>query len=366
MTEPRGARGAQPWISVVIPVFGIEAELGACLESILAQSFTDIEVVAVDDDSPDRCGEILDGYARQDRRVRVIHLSRTAGPGNARNVGLDRAVGRYVWFVDGDDLLQDGALDAVAGQLARAEPDVLLIGFTRLQESGAIEPNAWRHLLREPSPGYVFTLGERPEVIRLTMTSWSKVIRRAFLTGLGLRFEPGIHEDVPLTCTLLLEARRITTLDRACYLYRERRGGALTNTPTDDNFQVFDRYERVFALIESRPADLSRFKPIIFNRAIWHYTAIFGARNALPKGSRREFFRRMSGQFARFRPVGYTYPRGLHGVKYRLVERDAYHAYLLVQPVNQVRIALRNALPGTLRKLTKTRRKTLRAPHRPR
>ncbi|MGE5292064.1 MAG: hypothetical protein ACM3ML_33745 [Micromonosporaceae bacterium] len=159
--------------------------------------------------------------------------------------------------MDGDDLLTDGALAAVASRLAVTEPDVLLIGFARLEPSGAVEPNAWRHLLGESHSGQVFTLRDRPDAIRLTMTCWSKVIRRAFLTGLAFRFEPGIHEDVPFTWAVLMNATRIATLDRVCYLYRQRRGGALTAAPTRDNFQIFARYEKVFAAIGFRPADLS-------------------------------------------------------------------------------------------------------------
>jgi CDP-glycerol glycerophosphotransferase len=344
------ARRPPPRISVVVPVFGVEAELGDCIESILGQSFTDIEVIAVDDHSPDGCGAILDGYARQDLRVRVIHLDRTAGPGNARNAGVDRASGQYVWFVDGDDVLPDGAMAAIAAQLDRTEPDVLLIGFERLQESGAAEPNAWRHLLRQARAGAVFTLADRPEVIRLSMTSWSKVISRKFYCGLGLRFGPGIHEDVPITCALLLAAERLATLDRVCYRYRERRGGALTNTPTNDHFQVFGRYESVFAGLDAGPAEAARLRPLLFDRAIWHYTSIFGAPGALPDSARREFFHRMSAQFAQFKPAGYSYPRGLHGIKYRLVERDAYHRYLLVQPLNQARLAVRQAVRTSLRR----------------
>lgn len=336
--------GAAPRISIVIPVHGVRNEISACLDSILRQSFTDVEVIAVDDHSPDGAGQILDSYARRDRRVRAIHRAEAGGPGMARNTGMDQASGDYVWFVDGDDLLAEGALAAVAAQLARAEPDVLLIGFARLQPSGLTLPNRWRHLLYEQHPGRVFTLADRPDVVRLTMTSWSKVIRRGFLAGLELRFERGIHEDVPLTCALLLYAKRIATLASVCYLYRERRAGALTNTPSRDNFSVFGRYEKVFDIIESRPGEFRQFRRVFFDRAIWHYTTIFGAPGCVPRDARREFFHRMSQDFARYRPAGYGYPPGLHGLKYRLVERDAYHAYLAVQPANQARIALRNAL----------------------
>jgi CDP-glycerol glycerophosphotransferase len=345
--DPRGSAqrpAGVPRITIVIPVSGVADQLADCLDSILAQQFAGLQVIAVDDCSPDRCGEILDEYARRDARLRPVHLAAAAGPGGARNIGLDRAAGDYVWFVDADDLVTDGAIAAVASRLARTEPDVLLIDFGRLQPSGAVEPNAWRHLLREPSSPRVFTLRERPEVIRLTMASWGKVIRRGYLAGLGLRFEQGIHEDVPFTCALLMDAKRIATLDTVCYLYRQRRPGALTNTPSYANFQVFTRYEKVFAAIGSRAAGPGPFLPLIFERAIWHYATVLDSPRCVPRRARREFFHRMSGHFSRFRPPGYSYPPGLRAVKYRLVERDAYLAYLAVRPVNQARIALRELL----------------------
>ncbi len=342
--HPRGPGTAGPRITIVIPVSGVADQLAACLDSILAQPCPGLEVVAVDDCSPDRCGEILDEYARRDVRLRVIPLDAAVGPGRARSIGLDRGTGDDVWFVDADDLLTEGSIAAVTSRLALAAPDVLLIDFARMAPSGAVQPNASRHLLRDSSTRRIFTLRDRPEMIRLTMTSWSKVIRRSYLTGLGLRFEPGIHEDVPFTCALLMDAERIATLDTVCYLYRQGRRGALTNTPSRDNFQVFARYEKVFAAIGSCPARLGPFWPVIFDRAIWHYATVFDSPRCVPRHARREFFHRMSGHFARFRPPGYSYPPGLRAMKYRLVERDAYLAYLAVQPMNQARIALRELL----------------------
>jgi CDP-glycerol glycerophosphotransferase len=346
----RSEAGPVPLISVIIPVFKVEDSLRACLDSVLGQAFSAVEVIAVDDHSPDRSGEILDEYAKRDDRVFVVHLERNAGPGNARNTGFGFARGEYVWFVDGDDWIADGALDAIAGRLTgTGGADVLLIGFDRVQPSGRAEPNAWRHVLSAPSPA-VFTLGGRPDVLKLTMTAWSKLIRREFMAGLGLRFGPGIHEDVPVTCTLLLAAERISVLDRVCYHYRQQRRGALTNTPSDSNFAVFSRYPEVFDYIAERPGGLAQFRTALFDRMIWHYTTILGDRGCVPRRSRREFLRRASSDFARYRPEGYRYPSGVHGVKYRLVEHGSYGLYMAVQPVNEARLALRALFRGPLRR----------------
>lgn len=369
---------AGPLISVIVPVYRVQESVPACLDSVLGQGFSAIEVIAVDDASPDRSGEILDEYAKRDHRVRPVHLEQNAGPGNARNTGFGLARGAYVWFVDGDDRIADGALEAIAARLGYPDgnpdsasdgtpggtlggvtggtpgaitgvtggtrgPDVLLIGFDRVQPSGRAGPNAWRHVLSAPSPP-VFTLRDRPDVLKLTMTAWSKVIRREFMAELDLRFGPGIHEDVPVTCTLLLAAGQIAVLDRVCYHYRQQRHGALTNTPSDSNFAVFSRYREVFDYIAERPGELAQFRPALFDRMIWHYTTILGDRGTVPRRSRREFFRRASSDFARYRPDGYTYPPGVHGVKYRLVEHGSYSLYTAARPANQARLALRDTL----------------------
>src|SRR5436309_1646143 len=130
MTGPAGPR-----ISVVLPVCGVEQLLPECLDSVLGepggpggpggpgQPGGGLEVIAVDDASPDSCGRILDGRAGQDPRLRVIHLAERVGPGPARMRGLAETTGAYVWFVDPDDLLADGALAAVTARLARGRPD---------------------------------------------------------------------------------------------------------------------------------------------------------------------------------------------------------------------------------------------------
>ena len=177
-------------ISVVIPVHGVGDYLDRCLDSVLGPAglaprggpAASLEVIAVDDASPDGCGTIL--AARHDPRLRVITTQAPGGPGPARDLGAKEATGEYVWFVDGDDELADGALAAVAGALARLRPDVLVIDFENLYPDGSVSPSGGARYLRGSAaePG---TLADHPALIHLTMTAWSKVLRRDFLAGLG-------------------------------------------------------------------------------------------------------------------------------------------------------------------------------------
>jgi len=325
-----------------MPVYGVPEYLPECLDSVLGQAEAGTEVIAVDDASPDACGEILDARARGDARLKVIHLADNAGPGNARNVGLKNASGDYVWFADADDMMAAGALAQVTAALAQDRPDVLLIDYEDFYPGGATGPSPGRALLRA-APAGPFALAAQPAMINLTMTAWSKVIRREFLDEIGIPFPPGIHEDVPVSCAVLLSARRICALDRVCYRYRRARRGSFMITTSNQHFDVFASYQLAFDLLPSfaeragAPVTEAVFAAL-FERAIWHYTTILGTRGLVPRGARAAFFGRMHKDFCRWRPAGYRYPAGPRGVKFRLVERNAYRTYSVLEPVNQLRV----------------------------
>ena len=347
------ASPGEPLLSVVLPVGDVEHYLPACLDSILAQPGPagGVEVIAVDDASRDASGAVLDARAAHDPRLRVIHLSDRAGPGPARARGLAAAGGRYVWFVDPDDLVAPAALMAVGDRLAAARPDVLMLDYRVLRPSGrtAVSPGA-SLLIAEDSaaagpPGGVdaVTLRDRPDLINRTMTVWSKVFRRPFLAGLGVTFPPGVHEDVPVSAAALLSAERIATLAEVCYLYRQREGSFLA-TPSAAHFSVFTSYERVFTLMDAAAEPYpAAVRTAVFQRAIEHYSSIL-ASGLVPAAARREYFARMAADFQRYRPPGYRAASGARGVKTALISNDAYWAYALLAPLNGARVALRRLL----------------------
>jgi CDP-glycerol glycerophosphotransferase len=341
-----------PLISVVIPVHGVEAYLDRCLDSVLGSAdlaargggaAAQLEVIAVDDASPDGCGAIL--AARQDPRLRILATPAAGGPGPARDLGAKEATGEYVWFVDGDDELAEGALAAVADALTRLRPDVLIVDYENLYPDGTTSPSdGARYLLS--GDGEAGPLAAHPGLIHLSMTAWSKLFRRDFLAGLGLSFGsagPAPHEDVPVTALALLTAGRIGVLDRVCYRYRRARRGSYLAAASAANFNVFGSYQRIFDYFAERadlraPVTPHAVYTAVFERAIWHYTTLLPL---VPRRRRREFFRRMSADFRRWRPDGYQFPPGPRGAKFRLVARGAYGAYALLDPVNRLRVRLR-------------------------
>ena len=330
-------------LSIVLPVYGVADYLPRCLDSILAvpedaPGQPRLQVVAVDDCSPDGSGAILDAYAARDPRLTVLHLDRNRGLGGAREAGLAEATGEYVWFVDSDDWLAEGALAEVAERLAEVRPDVLVTGFARVYPDGSTEPDTWRRLL-DGAPE-AFTLAERPALLQMILSAWNKVVRREFLLGLGVRFGEGYYEDISVTYPLLLAAERISYLDRDCYFYRRQREGAITNTASPKHADAFAQYDAVFGFLDRRPEIPAQLRRLVFDRTVKQAVTILDTPGLVPDSLRRDFFGRTADHFARHRPAGYTHPGGLRGVQYRLVERNSWAAYQQLRPLQ--------ALPRTV------------------
>ncbi|HEY3006560.1 MAG TPA: bifunctional glycosyltransferase family 2 protein/CDP-glycerol:glycerophosphate glycerophosphotransferase [Micromonosporaceae bacterium] len=313
-------------LSIVLPVYRVEGYLRESLDSILGQSFTDVEVIAVDDRSPDHSGEILAEYAARDPRLTVVSVPDNVGLGRARNAGLDRATGEYVWFVDSDDWLARGTLAAVARRLAATDADVLIFDHMRARWDGRLEPSSSIPLLAAAPD--VFTLREWPAAIDILHVAWNKVVRRELLTRFAFRFESGWYEDVSFTYPLLAAAGRIAVLPRVCVYYRQRRVGAITRTVGDRHFEIFPHWRRAFALVDEWGLDLGGLRPLLFRRMIWHYLTVLGNPERVHYGSRGRFFAEAAQDYRRYLPAGgYPVSPGPDGVKQRLLARGRYRTF---------------------------------------
>ncbi|GGQ69426.1 bifunctional glycosyltransferase/CDP-glycerol:glycerophosphate glycerophosphotransferase [Couchioplanes azureus] len=317
-------------LSVVLPVYKVQGYLRQCLDSVLEQTFTDFEIVAVDDCSPDNSGAILAEYAERDPRVRVVSLTENVGPGRSRNAGLDHAMGEYVWFVDGDDWLAQGALTAVADRLTETAADVLVVGFDKVHWDGRVEaPGVGRVLAKAPE---TFTAQEWPRVLNLLHVAWNKVVRRELLLKLDLRFAEGWYEDLSFTVPLLAAASRISALSRTCVHYRQRRTGAITRTLDDRHFEIFHHWAQTMALVDRYAERAEVLRPVLFQRMMWHYFVVLGNAQRVRKASRKRFFDRITEDFHRYRPAaGYRRPPGTTGLRHRFAASGSYFLFEAMQ-----------------------------------
>ncbi|MGW6137912.1 bifunctional glycosyltransferase/CDP-glycerol:glycerophosphate glycerophosphotransferase [Streptomyces sp. NPDC055140] len=315
-----------PRFSVIVPVYMVQAYLHECLESVLEQPFTDLELIVIDDCSPDGSGTIIDEFAARDPRVRAIHLTENTGLGRARNAGLERATGEYVIFLDSDDSLTPDALHAISDRLKDTDtPDVLVYDYVRSYCTGRTAPDVVTAQLAEEGPAS-FTLDDRPGLLRVLHVVWNKAYRREFLERAGFTFAPGYYEDVSWTYPVLVTANSIAVLDRVCVRYRQRRQGAITCSPGRRHFEIFDQYDRVFAYLDAHP-ELARWRPFVFRRMLDHFSTVFTARDRLLRGSRAAFLRQARTYSRRYRCPGAT-PRARTRIRHALVRLGAHRSYL--------------------------------------
>ncbi|MEU3983680.1 CDP-glycerol glycerophosphotransferase family protein [Streptomyces sp. NPDC026672] len=292
-----------PRFSVIVPCYKVQGYLRECLDSVLEQSCADVEVIAVDDRSPDGCGAILDEYAARDPRVRVLHLPENVGLGGARNAALPYATGDYLFFLDSDDTLTPGALRAIAARLEESgDPDVLVFDYARTYWWGGMRRNVLADVLAEAGEG-TFTAAEHPRILDLLMVVWNKVYSRGFVALNGFRFPPGYYEDTPWTFPVLLSARRIAALDRICLNYRQRRQGNILSTTSRRHFDIHAQYERVFAFVDRHP-ELWTWRPYLHRKMGEHCLDILAKPDRLPPADKAEFFARTAEMFRRYRPEG--------------------------------------------------------------
>ncbi|WP_037675296.1 bifunctional glycosyltransferase family 2 protein/CDP-glycerol:glycerophosphate glycerophosphotransferase [Streptomyces griseus] len=318
-----------PRFSVIVPAYKVQAYLHECLESVLSQSFPDLELIAVDDCSPDACGEIIDEFAARDPRVRPLHLPENRGLGRARNAGMEQATGDYLVFLDSDDTLAPDALHAISDRLKETgEPDVLVYDYARTYCSGETVRNKVAVQLTEQGPA-PFRLEDRPGLLRVLMVAWNKAYRREFVERANLTFPPGYYEDTPWTYPALMAAESLATLDRVCVHYRQRRQGNILGTTSRRHFDVFDQYDRVFAFVAERP-ELARWRPVLFRRMVDHFTTIFTRPGRLPRGSRAEFLRRARAHYRRYRVPGAPVPLRAR-LRHTLVRLGLHRTYRAVQ-----------------------------------
>lgn len=244
-------RRRAPLVSVVVPAYGVEEWLPACLESLVAQTHRSWEAVVVDDGSVDRTGDIAEEWAARDERIRVVHVA-NGGLGAARNEGVRHVRGDYLAFLDSDDLLPPRAYGTLVAALERSGSDFVTGSMVRLEDGLAdgreVEPPWMRRLHRPPLTRA--RIAERPEVLG-DVFAWNKLYRTGFWTGSGLSWPEGVrYEDQPTTTKAFL-AGCFDVLPEVVYRWRIRDDGSSITQQRGTVADLRDRWETKRQSLES-------------------------------------------------------------------------------------------------------------------
>ncbi|MCW2872281.1 bifunctional glycosyltransferase/CDP-glycerol:glycerophosphate glycerophosphotransferase [Actinacidiphila oryziradicis] len=323
-----------PRFSVIVPVHKVQGFLRECFDSALSQSFADIEVIAVDDASPDHSGRIIDEYAARDSRLVPLHHTDNLGVGRSRNDGAERATGDYLLFLDGDDTIAPGSLEALDTRLKQdGDPDILYFDHVRTYWWDTTEKSLFGELLASAGTD-VFAITDRPEFLKLFAMTSNRVYRRDFYQDNGFLFDDGIYEDALVSYKTMLTATRISCTDRVCLQYRQRRSGASTRSPGREHFVIFEQYSKLFAFLGGKE-HLDALRPQIFERAASHILFCLNNPDRIPLPLRREFLNRAVKWYRAHAPAGFVPTAELRPL--------AHGGYLRMRLAERYQAAQRNA-----------------------
>lgn len=226
-------------LSVIIPVYRVEATLDRCIESVVGQTFDDMEIILVDDGSPDRCPALCDAWGERDSRIRVIHKA-NGGLSDARNAALDVAQGEYVTFVDSDDFLDRSTYTSVMAKTA--ENDITEFGFYRFYGSPWQKEILFSdQTFSTPRDYWLRCLAYEH------CYAWNKIYRRSLFDG--VRFPVGlVFEDVFTLPLLLARARHIATVANGLYYYCHNAQGITATAQGRQLQMLLDAHQKAMTL----------------------------------------------------------------------------------------------------------------------
>lgn len=213
-----------PKVSIVMPAYNVEKYFRQCIESVINQTLKDIEIIPVDDGSPDNCGKIMDEYAKKDERIKPIHKE-NGGYGSAVNLGIEKASGEYIAILETDDFVEANAYQLLYEEAKRNDSDMTKCRFYyhdsfRSPKDAIIESD---NRTFADSPHGTFTIKEYPQLLYKHASVWAGVYKSSFLKEIKF-IEKGYYQDFPFYIEALCKAKRISIVKDYLYHYRIEQG----------------------------------------------------------------------------------------------------------------------------------------------
>lgn len=242
-------------ISIIVPVYKVEKELDRCVQSLLKQTYKNLEIILVDDGSPDRCPILCDQYAMEDERIRVIH-KKNGGLSDARNAGLNLATGEYVLYVDSDDYIELDSCERLISATSDGQVDIV-VGNAIMEK-----PDGNEKMIHSATPaGFIYSAKDFVEKAvcesQWYAPAWLNMYRRKFLLDNELYFKKGIYfEDVQMLPRVFLPAKKITCIDGTFYHYIIRENSIMTSQRDEkkknDSVKNLKEWKNQFDLLDDK------------------------------------------------------------------------------------------------------------------
>lgn len=216
-------------ISIIVPAYNAEKYLSQCIESILTQTYSNLEIILVDDGSKDSTGNICDEYQKKDERIKVIHQL-NAGVSKARNAGLDIATGKHVMFIDADDFYERNACEVLYNEISQKQADYVAGNYIHTNANG----EKWEQPLFDQTQYGNFELSMKDyqkSIFVMNSVIWNKIFNREFLEKYKLRFVEGaLAEDAIFSIDCYAHAKKAYYINDVVYNYRQNENNSSIST----------------------------------------------------------------------------------------------------------------------------------------
>lgn len=265
-----------PNVSIVVPMYGVEKFLRQSIDSLINQSLQNIEIILVDDGSPDKCGEIAEEYAKKDNRVKVIH-QKNKGLGPARNTGMLAATGEYIGFVDSDDWTNANMFEKLYNAAKKNNADIVVGGHCDWREGKVIRKK--KHPLAGKTVKDKLEIDEirknlygrgvdDKETEAFPMSVWIAIYKKTLIDDNNLKFQNIISEDVIFNISAYKYANTITFTDDTDYCYRNEEQPSIMRSFSESKLKKYEDYLTMLKEIineEQDPDCLMRVKRAAIN-----------------------------------------------------------------------------------------------------
>lgn len=233
-------------VSIIIPVYGVEKYLEECLDSVINQTYSNLEIILIDDESPDQCPVICDEYALKDNRIKVIH-KKNGGAGSARNAGLKICTGEYICFVDSDDYVYPNYVEKLVSEAVRQKAEIIVSNFDYLYQN---KKKTEKELMKTNEFSSVEYLEEFLINWNCSLI-WNKIFKKDILKSLFF-VEGRRIDDEFFTYQAVIKAKKIVQIEDCLYVYRMRKSSVMNSSVSryekmlEDQVDYFtERYDKV-------------------------------------------------------------------------------------------------------------------------
>jgi len=228
-------------ISIIVPIYKVEKYLNRCIKSILNQTYKNIEIILVDDGSPDNCGKICDRYANEDKRIKVIH-KKNGGLSDARNAGLEICTGEYISFIDSDDWVEKNYIEVLYNLIKLKNSDIAICNYIEIFDEKIKSLTEIEEIYTYSNIDSLYQLMGKNGV-NFTV-AWGKLYKKTLFEN--IRFPVGkIHEDEYTTYKLLYISKKVSYTTKKLYYYLKRK-----DSITGESFNIKNRLDAIEAIKE--------------------------------------------------------------------------------------------------------------------